>query len=164
MEALPPDLARQAITHASWTEQRSDSYERLAFLGDVVLSLAVAAGLAVKLPALFGLPLSPDAEVPSFYFRNASLFVFPLLAIYFAWKALRLRELLANLALFIWAARVPVVVVPEQPRTGEHPRIGLLDEILGVLARPGERRHAVSAYRVRAAPAQAGRCSSPSRN
>ena len=31
--------------------------------------------------------------------------------IYFAWKALRLRELLANLALFIWAARVPVVVI-----------------------------------------------------
>ena len=43
----------------------------------VVLSLAVAAGLAVKLPALFGLPLSPDEEVPPFYFRNASLFVFP---------------------------------------------------------------------------------------
>ena len=52
----------------------------------VVVGLAVAAGLAVKLPALFGLPLSPDAEVPSFYFRNASLFVFPLLAIYFMWK------------------------------------------------------------------------------
>jgi hypothetical protein len=52
----------------------------------VVLSLAVAAGLAVKMPALFGLPLSPDEEVPSFYFRNASLFVFPPLTIYFMWK------------------------------------------------------------------------------
>jgi hypothetical protein len=52
----------------------------------VVLSLAVAAGLAVKLPALFGLPLSPNQEVPPFYFRNASLFVFPLLTIYFLWK------------------------------------------------------------------------------
>ena len=52
----------------------------------VVLSLAVAAGLAVKLPALFGLPLRPDEEVPPFYFRNASLFVFPLLTIYFLWK------------------------------------------------------------------------------
>ena len=52
----------------------------------VVLSLAVAAGLAVKLPALFGLPLSPDEEVPPFYLRNASLFVFPLLTIYFLWK------------------------------------------------------------------------------
>ena len=52
----------------------------------VVLILAVAAGVAVKIPALFGLPLSPDKEVPPFYFRNASLFVFPLLAIYFMWK------------------------------------------------------------------------------
>ena len=30
--------------------------------------------------------LSPDDEVPPFYFRNASLFVFPLLTIYFMWK------------------------------------------------------------------------------
>jgi hypothetical protein len=52
----------------------------------VVLSLAIAAGLAVKLPALFGFPLSPQQEVPPFYFRNASLFVFPLLTIYFLWK------------------------------------------------------------------------------
>jgi hypothetical protein len=52
----------------------------------VVLSLAVAAALAVKVPALFGIRLSPDEEVPPFYARNASLFVFPLLTIYFLWK------------------------------------------------------------------------------
>jgi hypothetical protein len=52
----------------------------------VVLSLAVAAGVATKLPALFGVQLNPDQEVPSIYFRNATLFVFPLLAIYFMWK------------------------------------------------------------------------------
>ena len=34
LERLPDDLARQAVTHASWTEHRADSYERLAFLGD----------------------------------------------------------------------------------------------------------------------------------
>jgi hypothetical protein len=52
----------------------------------VALGLAIAAGAAVKVPALFGLPLSPTQEVPPFYFRNATLFVFPLLAIYFLWK------------------------------------------------------------------------------
>jgi hypothetical protein len=52
----------------------------------LVLGLAIAAALAVKLPALFGLRLSPDEEVPPFYFRNASLFVFPLLTVYFMWK------------------------------------------------------------------------------
>jgi ribonuclease III len=39
---LPDDLRRQAFTHASWVDHRSESYERLAFLGDVVLSLAVS--------------------------------------------------------------------------------------------------------------------------
>jgi ribonuclease III len=39
---LPEELRRQAFTHASWVEHRSQSYERLAFLGDVVLSLAVS--------------------------------------------------------------------------------------------------------------------------
>ena len=52
----------------------------------VVLSLSVAAALAIKVPALFGVRLSPDEELPTFYARNASLFVFPLLTIYFAWK------------------------------------------------------------------------------
>src|SRR3954452_14177037 len=42
IDRLPDDLRRQAFTHASWVEHRSQSYERLAFLGDVVLSLAVS--------------------------------------------------------------------------------------------------------------------------
>jgi ribonuclease-3 len=42
---LPEDMRRQAFTHASWVEHRSESYERLAFLGDVVLSLAVSTHL-----------------------------------------------------------------------------------------------------------------------
>jgi hypothetical protein len=50
----------------------------------VVLGLAVAAALAIKVPALFGLRIDTGDE--PFYFRNASLFVFPLLTIYFVWK------------------------------------------------------------------------------
>jgi ribonuclease III len=42
LEELPDDLREQALTHASWVEHRAESYERLAFLGDVVLSLAVS--------------------------------------------------------------------------------------------------------------------------
>jgi ribonuclease-3 len=42
IEELPDDLRRQALTHSSWTERRVDSFERLAFLGDSVLGLAVA--------------------------------------------------------------------------------------------------------------------------
>jgi len=50
----------------------------------VVLSLAVAAALAIKVPALFGLRLGGGDE--PFYARNASLFVLPLLTVYFIWK------------------------------------------------------------------------------
>ena len=39
------------FTHASWSERRSDSYERLAFLGDSVLSLAVTAYLYPRFEA-----------------------------------------------------------------------------------------------------------------
>lgn len=39
---LPEDLRTQALTHSSWTERRVDSFERLAFLGDSVLGLAIA--------------------------------------------------------------------------------------------------------------------------
>ena len=51
----------------------------------VVLGLAIAAAAAIKVPALFGIALDDDGNEP-FYFRNISLFVFPLLALYFVWK------------------------------------------------------------------------------
>ncbi len=41
LDALPEELSRTVFTHASWTLKRADSYERLAFLGDSVLSLAI---------------------------------------------------------------------------------------------------------------------------
>ncbi len=52
----------------------------------VVLGLAIAAALAVKVPALFGHPINPNDDLPLFYGRNASLFVFPVLTVYFMWK------------------------------------------------------------------------------
>jgi ribonuclease-3 len=39
------------VTHSSWTERRADSYERLAFLGDSVLGLAVTTHLYPRLEA-----------------------------------------------------------------------------------------------------------------
>lgn len=44
-EGTPEELRRQALTHSSWTERRSDAYGRLAFLGDSVLGLVVASKL-----------------------------------------------------------------------------------------------------------------------
>jgi len=47
---LPEDLRKQALTHSSWTENRADSFERLAYLGDSVLALAVARDLVERFP------------------------------------------------------------------------------------------------------------------
>jgi ribonuclease III len=49
LDALPADLAAPVFTHSSWTVKRSSSYERLAFLGDSVLSLAVTTHLFPRL-------------------------------------------------------------------------------------------------------------------
>jgi ribonuclease-3 len=49
---LPDDLRRCALTHSSWTEESPRSYERLAYLGDSVLALTVAAGIYERFPAV----------------------------------------------------------------------------------------------------------------
>jgi ribonuclease-3 len=48
---LEPETAAPVFRHSSWTAKRSESYERLAFLGDSVLSLAVSTHLFPRLDA-----------------------------------------------------------------------------------------------------------------
>lgn len=50
LDELPDDLRRQAFMHSSWVDRRADSYERLAFLGDAVLSLAVSTHVYPRFP------------------------------------------------------------------------------------------------------------------
>lgn len=50
IEELPPERAEPVFTHASWAEERALSYERLEFLGDSVLELAVAGALFEEHP------------------------------------------------------------------------------------------------------------------
>jgi ribonuclease-3 len=51
LDALPAELAAPVFMHSSWTTKRSESYERLAFLGDSVLALAVTTHLFPRLEA-----------------------------------------------------------------------------------------------------------------
>jgi ribonuclease-3 len=51
LDQLPAELALPVFTHSSWTARRADSYERLAFLGDSVLSLAITTHLYPRLEA-----------------------------------------------------------------------------------------------------------------
>jgi ribonuclease-3 len=52
IQELPEELKGNALTHSSWTEERVESYERLAYLGDSVLGLAVAIDLYERFPEI----------------------------------------------------------------------------------------------------------------
>jgi len=47
---LPAELLETVFTHSSWAPDRASSYERLEFLGDSVLELAVARALYERYP------------------------------------------------------------------------------------------------------------------
>ena len=47
---VPPDLLQRVLTHSSWVGARTWSYERLEFLGDSVLGLAIASALYERYP------------------------------------------------------------------------------------------------------------------
>ncbi|MFN8179045.1 MAG: permease prefix domain 1-containing protein [bacterium] len=75
----------------------------------VAFSLAVAAAVLVKVPALFGIELKENA---GFYARNASLFVLPLLTGYFVWKRRLYTSTLRGLVVAFVAAGVFANVYP----------------------------------------------------
>ncbi len=81
----------------------------------VAVVLAIAAGVAIKLPELFGIDIAgPDAD-RSFYTRNFSLFVLPFLAGYFAWKRSLNRVDCLWLALPFVTAALVVNILPFTP-------------------------------------------------
>ena len=89
LDTLSREFAREhsdrlwkQLVLAAETEGGLGGSARTEFL--VVVGLAVAAALAIKVPELLGLELLGDDG--GLYFRNLSLFVLPFLAGFFAWK------------------------------------------------------------------------------
>jgi hypothetical protein len=78
----------------------------------IAFSLAVAAAVLIKLPALFGFELEQDS---GFYARNLSLFVLPLLTGYFVWKRRLNTSTVRGLAVAFVAAVVVTNVYPFAP-------------------------------------------------
>lgn len=79
----------------------------------VAFSLATAAALVLKIPALFfGMEMEHNA---GFYARNVSLFVLPFLTAYFAWKRRLDTSVLGGLAVAFVAAGVFANVYPLVP-------------------------------------------------
>lgn len=79
------------------------------------LGLAVAAAVAVKLPALLGFEPAVQEEMEAFYVLNASFFVLPFLAGYFAWKRGMSRARCAWAAAAFVAAAATVNALPLRP-------------------------------------------------
>ena len=81
--------------------------------GSVAFGLAVAAAVALKVPELFGMQLDANE---SFYTRNMSLFVLPMLTGYFVWKRRLNSGMLRWLAVAFVAAVVLANVYPFVPK------------------------------------------------
>lgn len=86
LDALSQEFAREhserlwkQLVVTSETDPPRSRVRRESF---VAFGLAVGAAAAVKLPQLFGI----GTEQESFYLRNASFFVLPLLTVFFIWK------------------------------------------------------------------------------
>jgi hypothetical protein len=78
----------------------------------VAFGLAVAAAVAIKVPALFGVDMDDGG---GFYARNLSFFVLPLLTGYFAWKRRLATRTILWLALAFAVAAVFANVYPFEP-------------------------------------------------
>jgi hypothetical protein len=117
LDALSREFAREHSDRL-WKQLvvvPSDSGEpRAQARTDVIVAfcLAVAAAVAIKLPALFGIELDQDT---GFYVRNLSLFVLPFLTIYFAWKRRLGTSTLCWMAVAFVAAGVVANVYPFAP-------------------------------------------------
>jgi hypothetical protein len=102
-------LWKQLVVAPSDTEEPRGAARTDAI---VAWGLAVAAAVAIKVPALFGMQLEEDGE---FYARNLSFFVLPLLTGYFAWKRRLDTRTLPWLAAAFVAAALFANVYPFDP-------------------------------------------------
>ena len=93
----------------------------------VALALAVAAAVAIKLPALFGIDFADDGM---FYPRNVGFFVLPFIAAYFAWERPVPSSSRMMLAAAFAAAAVIVNAYPFSPSPGSD------TEVLSVIHLP----------------------------
>ena len=103
-------LWKQLVIGSTETAEPAAETRREAI---VVFALAVAAGVAFKLPGWFGLDWGSN-DTDAFYMRNFSLFVLPFLTGYFVWKRRLSQGTWGRLALVFAGAVVMANVYPFQ--------------------------------------------------
>lgn len=82
----------------------------------MALALAVAAAIAIKVPALFGVPFNPDES--SFYPLNIGLLILPFIAAYLAWDRQLPRTAWLGLGAVFALSAVIVNAYPYAPAPG----------------------------------------------
>src|SRR6185436_8852639 len=117
LDALSREFAREHSDRL-WKQlvvPPDSSEPRLGVRRDAFIAFAVAllAAVAIKAPALFGIPMTNENE--GFYVRNASLFILPLLTVYFVWKRRFVTGTLGWLAAAFVAAGILANVYPLRP-------------------------------------------------
>ena len=121
LDALSREFAREHSVRL-WKQlvvapDAAGELSRPAFVESIIMvSLAAAAALAIKVPELFGYHLWGDGQ--EVYARNLSLFVLPLLTGYFSWKRRLDKIVRLWLVLPFAAAAVFANVFPFMP--GSH--------------------------------------------
>jgi hypothetical protein len=113
-------LWKQLVLRPGADPDREDAPSRRTLR--VAILCAVAAAVAVKLPALAGIGVEDD---PGFYLRNGSLFVLPILAAYFAWERRLPRGGVAILAGVFGVAAVVANAYPVDEGGASEVLIGL---------------------------------------
>jgi hypothetical protein len=88
----------------------------------VALALAVAAAVAIKIPALFGISFSSDADT-AFYGLNIAFFTLPFIVAYFAWERPLPRSSRVWLAAVFAGSAVIVNTYPFTPSPGSDTQI-----------------------------------------
>ena len=125
IDALTREFAREHSDRL-WKQLVLSGTESAAPQGSwkmwVALALAVAAAVAMKIPAFFGIDFDPeDARDGAFYALNAAFFTLPFIAAYFAWERPLALTARLSLAAAFGAAAIVVNVMPfstsPQPHT-----------------------------------------------
>lgn len=129
IDALTREFAREH-SERLWkqlvlsSDMRDGAAERVAADGSrrmwVAVALAVAAALAIKVPALFGVGFADNG---AFYALNASFFILPFIVAYFAWERPVPRPRWLWMAAIFVIAAIIVNIFPYSPSPGAHTQV-----------------------------------------
>ena len=94
----------------------------------VALVLAIAAGISIKVPELFGVRIAAEDGLGVFYARNFSFFVLPFLVLFFGWKRRTKPKVMTSVGVTFLLGAMAINLLPFTP--------GGATELLAILHLP----------------------------